>query len=123
MFSKDIVRLSGIPYDVSYTGENIVAVTIWDKHEVVFVNVITNSIINTIDIGHRCYGIDFNMNRLAIRVIQLHVPTSSHIVYLDPKGKLIDRIKFLVSTPQTYHYVMIPLSVRTGTPIRFTAIH
>jgi outer membrane protein assembly factor BamB len=91
-YEKDIIRCSGIPYDVSYTGENIVAVTIWDKHEVVFVNVITNSIINTIDIGHRCYGIDFNMNRLAIRVIQLPVPTRSHIVYLDPKGKLIDRI-------------------------------
>jgi sugar lactone lactonase YvrE len=30
------------------------------------------------------------MNRLAIRVIQL--PTSNHIVYLDPKGKLIDRV-------------------------------
>jgi hypothetical protein len=29
-------------------------------------------------------------NRLAIRVIDL--PTSSHIVYLDPKGKLIDRV-------------------------------
>jgi hypothetical protein len=33
---------------------------------------------------------DFNMNRLAIRVIQ--PPTSSHMVYLDPKGKLIDRV-------------------------------
>ena len=91
-YEKDIVRCSGIPYDVSYTGENIVAVTIWDKHEVGFVNVITNSIINTVDIGHRCYGIDFNMNRLAIPVIQLPVATTSHIVYLDPKGKLIDRI-------------------------------
>ena len=30
------------------------------------------------------------MNRLAIRVKQQ--PTSSHIVYLDPKGKLIDRV-------------------------------
>jgi hypothetical protein len=50
---KEIVRFSGIPSDVSYTGENIVAVTIWDKHEVVFVNVITNSIINTVDIGQK----------------------------------------------------------------------
>jgi hypothetical protein len=39
---------------VSYIGENIVGVTIWDKHEVVFVNVITNTIINTIYIGHEC---------------------------------------------------------------------
>ena len=31
------------------------------------------------------------MNRLAIRVIQ--PPTSNHIVYLDHKGKLIDRVK------------------------------
>jgi hypothetical protein len=37
MFSKNgnceenIVRFSGIPSDVSYTGENIVAVTIYDK--------------------------------------------------------------------------------------------
>jgi hypothetical protein len=31
-----------------------------------------------------------SMNRLAIRVIQQ--PTSSHVVYLDPKGKLIDRV-------------------------------
>jgi hypothetical protein len=51
----------GFPYEVSYIGENIVAVTIWDKHEVVFVNVITNTIINTIYVGHECWGTDFNM--------------------------------------------------------------
>jgi len=89
-YEKDIVRFSGIPFEVSYTEENIVAVTIVDKHEVVFVNVITNTITNTVDVGHRCYGTDFNMNRLAIRVIQ--TSTSSHIVCLDPKGKLIDRV-------------------------------
>jgi hypothetical protein len=44
-----------------------------------------------VDIGHRCWGTDFTMNRLAIRVIQR--PTSNHIVYLDHKGKLIDRVK------------------------------
>jgi hypothetical protein len=43
-----------------------------------------------IDIGYLCYETDFNMNRLAIRVIQS--PTSSHIVYLDHQGKLIDRV-------------------------------
>jgi hypothetical protein len=43
-----------IPYEVSCTGENIAAVTIYNKHEVVFVNVITNTIINTVDIGHQC---------------------------------------------------------------------
>ena len=89
-YEKDIVRFSGIPFEVSYTGENIVAVTIYDKHEVVFVNVITNTIINTVDVGHKCFGTDFNMNRLAIRAIQSS--TSSHLVYFDPKGKLIDRI-------------------------------
>ena len=87
-YEKDIVRFSGTPFEVSYTGEHIVAVTIWDNHEVVFVNVITNTITNTVDIGYRCWGTDFNMNLLAIRVIQ--PPTSNHIVYLDPKGKLID---------------------------------
>jgi hypothetical protein len=35
-YEKDIVRFSGTPFEVSYTGENIVAVTICDKHEVVF---------------------------------------------------------------------------------------
>ena len=89
-YEKDIVRFSGTPYDVSYTGGNIVAVTILEKHEVVFLNVITNTITNTVDIGHKCWGTDFNMNRLAIRVIQPH--TSSHIVYLDSKGKVIDRV-------------------------------
>ena len=89
-YEKDIVQFTGIPYEVSYTGENIVTAAIWDTHEVVFLNVITNTIINTIDIGHECWGTDFNMNRLAIRVIQ--PPTSSHIVYLDPKGKLIERV-------------------------------
>ena len=89
-YEKDIARFSGRPFEVSYTGENIVAVTMWDNHEVVFVNVITNTITNTVDIGYLCYGTDFNMNHLAIRVIQ--PPTSSHIVYLDPKGKLIDRV-------------------------------
>jgi hypothetical protein len=89
-YEKDIVRFSGKLFEVSYTGENIVAVTIWDIHEVVFVNVITNPIINTVDIGYLCYGTDFNMNRLAIRVMQQ--PASNHIVYLDPKGKLIDRV-------------------------------
>ena len=43
-----------------------------------------------VDIGYPCYGTDFNMNPLAIRVRQ--PPTSSHIVYLDHKGKLIDRV-------------------------------
>ena len=89
-YEKDIVQFTGIPYEVSYIGENIVAVTIWNKYEVVFVNVIANTIIHTIDIGHECCGTDFNMNRLAIRVIQ--PSTSNHIVYLDPKGKLIDRV-------------------------------
>jgi hypothetical protein len=55
-YLKDIVRFSGTPYEVSYTGENIVAVTIKDKHEVVFVNVITNRIMNTVDVGHECCG-------------------------------------------------------------------
>jgi outer membrane protein assembly factor BamB len=89
-YEKDIVRFSGVPYEVSYTGENIVAVTIYDKREVVFVNVITNIITNTVYIGHQCCGTDFNLNRLAIRAIQ--DSTSSHIVYLDPTGKLIDRV-------------------------------
>jgi hypothetical protein len=43
-----------------------------------------------IDIGHECWGTDFNMNRLAIR--EMPTFTSSHIVYLDPKGKFIDRV-------------------------------
>ena len=90
-YENDIVRFSGTPFEVSYTGENIVAVTIFDKREVVFVNVITNTITNTVDIGHKCWGTDFTMDRLAIRVIQR--PTSNHIVYLDHKGKLIDRVK------------------------------
>ena len=76
--------------EVSCTGETIVAVTIWDKHEVIFVNVITNTIIKTVDIGHECFGTDFNMNRLAIRAIPKY--TSSHIVYVDPKGNVIGRV-------------------------------
>ena len=98
-YEKDIVGFSGTPFDVSYTGKNIVAVTIFDKREVVFVNVITNTITNTVDIGYECCGTDFNMNLLAIRVIQ--PPTSSHIVYLDPKGKLIDRVP-IVGVYSTY---------------------
>jgi hypothetical protein len=86
---KDIVRFSGTPSDGSCTGENIVAVTIYDKREVALVNVITNTIINTVYIGHKCWGTDFNMNRLAIRAIK---NTTSYIVYLDLKGKLIDRV-------------------------------
>jgi hypothetical protein len=89
-YEKDILRFSGIPYEVSYTAVNIAAVTIYNKHEVVFVNVITNTIINTVDIGHRCYGTDFSMNRLAIRALPAY--TSSHIVNLDPEGKFIDRV-------------------------------
>jgi hypothetical protein len=58
-YEKDIVQLSGLPFEVSYTGENIVAVTICNTHEVVFVNVMTNTIINTVDIGHRCYVFPF----------------------------------------------------------------
>jgi hypothetical protein len=50
-YENDIVRFSGTPFEVSYTGENIVAVTIFAKREVVFVNVITNTITNTVDIG------------------------------------------------------------------------
>ena len=52
-YEKDISRFSGTPFEVLYTGENIVAVTTWDKHEIVFLNVITN-IINTVDFGHQC---------------------------------------------------------------------
>ena len=89
-FEKDIVWFPDKPYEVSCTGEDVVAVTIYDKREVVFVNVITNTIINTVDIGHRCFGTDFSMNRLAIRAIPKY--TSSHIVNLDPEGKLIDRV-------------------------------
>ena len=89
-YEKDIVQLSGLPFEASYTGENVVAATIYNTHEVVFVNVMTNTIINTVDIGHRCYGTDFNMNRLAIRVVPKYL--SSYIVYLDPEGTLIDRI-------------------------------
>jgi hypothetical protein len=59
----------------------------------------------------RYYGIDFNMNRLAIRVIQS--PTSSHIVYLDPKGKLIDRVN--IPGENSTH-----ISLRDGT-IKFNA--
>jgi DNA-binding beta-propeller fold protein YncE len=89
-YEKEIVQFSGLPYEVSYTGENIVAVTIYDKHKVVFVNVFTNTIINTVDIHHACFGTDFILNRLAIRTIGLY--TSSHIEYLDLKGNVIDRV-------------------------------
>jgi hypothetical protein len=47
------------PFEVSYTGENIVAVTIYDKRQIAFVNVITNTITNTVYIGYECYGTDF----------------------------------------------------------------
>jgi hypothetical protein len=57
---------------------------------VVFVSLITNRIINTVDIGYRCYGTDFTMNRLAIQALPKF--TSSHIVYLDPKSQLIDQV-------------------------------
>jgi hypothetical protein len=40
-YEKDIVRFSGKPFDVSCTGETVVAVTINNQREVVFVNVIT----------------------------------------------------------------------------------
>jgi hypothetical protein len=105
-YEKIIVRFSGIPYEVSCTGENIVAVAIYNKHEVVFVNVITNTIINTVDIGHRCFGTDFNMNRLAIRAIPVF--TSSHIVNLDPEGKFIDRVNIPGRTSTS-------ISLRDGT--------
>jgi len=95
------------PFEVSYTGENIVAVTIWDKQEVVFVNVITNTIINTVDIGHHCYGTDFNMHSLAIRTSS---PSMSHIVYLDTKGELIDRVNIPVGNS-----TRIAISLRDGT--------
>jgi hypothetical protein len=53
-YEKDIVRFSGTPFDVSCTGENIVAVTICDKHEVVFVSVITDMYVEyTPSIGTR----------------------------------------------------------------------
>jgi hypothetical protein len=42
-YEKDIVRFSGTPYDVSYTGGNIVAVTILETHEVVL-GILTRSI-------------------------------------------------------------------------------
>ena len=87
-YEKDIIRFSYKPYEVSCTGENIVAITICSKGEVVFVNVITNTITNTLYIGHACYGIDFTMNRLAIQAVPVF--TSSRIVYLDPKGQLIE---------------------------------
>jgi hypothetical protein len=106
-YEKDIVRFSGLPFEVSYTGENIVAVTILDKQEVVFVNVITNTIINTVDIGHHCYGTDFNMNSLAIRISS---PSMSRIVYLDTKGKLIDRVNIPVGNSKR-----IAISLRDGT--------
>jgi hypothetical protein len=65
-------------FEVSFTGENIVAVTIWDNHAVVFVNVITNTITNTVDIGYLCYGTDFNMNRLAgILTRSINLPLGS----------------------------------------------
>ena len=89
-YKNDIVRFTGTPYEVSYIGENIVAVTIRDIHEVVFVNVITNRIINTVNVCHSCWGTDFTKNRLAIQALPTY--TSSHIVYLDPKGQFIDRV-------------------------------
>jgi hypothetical protein len=54
-YEKDIVRFSGTPYDVSYTGGNIVAVTILETHEVVFLNVITNTITNTVRYNSKSY--------------------------------------------------------------------
>ena len=104
-----------------HTQENIVAVTIYDKREVDFVSVITNTILNTVDVDHVCWETDFNKNHLAIRAIPKY--TYSHIVYSDFKDKWIDRSIFSVCTPHAYHYVMIPLSVRIGKTIRFTVIH
>ena len=89
-YLKYIVRFSGIPYDVSYTGENIVAVTIYIRHEVVFVSLITHRNINTVNVDNSCYGMDFNMNRLAIQAVPEF--RSSNIVHLGPKGQLIDRV-------------------------------
>ena len=119
-YDKDIVRFSGVPYEVSYTGENIVAVTIYDKREVVFVNVITNIITNTVYIGHQCCGTDFNLNRLAIRAIQ--DSTSSHIVYLDHTGKLIDKVN--ITGLNSTHISLRDDTIKctTGKPIRFTVI-
>jgi hypothetical protein len=38
-YKNYIVRFTGTPYEVSYIGENIVLVTIWDKHEVALIKI------------------------------------------------------------------------------------
>jgi hypothetical protein len=63
------------------------AVTIYNNHEVVFVSLITNRIINTVNISNECWGTDFTKNRLAIQALP-HL-RSSNIAYLDTKGQLI----------------------------------
>jgi hypothetical protein len=89
-YEKDIVQFTGKPYEVSSTGGNIVAVTIYNNHEVVFVSLITNRIINTVNISNECWGTDFTKNRLAIQALPNF--RSSNIAYLDTKGQLIERV-------------------------------
>jgi hypothetical protein len=94
-YKNYIVRFTGTPYEVSYIGENIVLVTIWDKHEVALIKIkknyvsgyVTNNVVVLSPEGTNCrqiltksdgfnepYSLRINIDRSELLVCNLSGP-------------------------------------------------
>lgn len=95
-YQKDVANFNGTPFDVTYTENDQVAVTIRDTKEVVFNNINTGKEINKVNLGHQCLGIDACHETKTLAVFTLHKITANEIILLtyngDKKPKFVKRI-------------------------------
>ena len=88
----EFINLPGKPFDLVHTKDDNICVTLSDKKRMLFINISTKLILNSVDVGHRCFGIARDLQHLAIRAI--HSITSDHeILFYNFDGNLINRVK------------------------------
>ncbi|CAC5393488.1 unnamed protein product [Mytilus coruscus] len=88
----EFMNLPGKPFDLVHTKNDNICVTLSDKKGMLFINISTKLILNSVEVGHRCFGNAADLQHLAIRAI--HSITSDHeIIFYNFDGKLIHRVK------------------------------
>ena len=90
VYSRDVVKFKTSPWGVCYVKDSMVAVTLYDAKHVSFIDVTTNSIVNSAKVSNRCYGIDCDGE---IIVLNLSHGNFEAFCIMDLDGNIMCRVK------------------------------
>ncbi|XP_052073237.1 uncharacterized protein LOC127711282 isoform X3 [Mytilus californianus] len=93
-FTETVTSFYGQPSDVCFIKGNLIAVTIFNLHKILLIDIEKKIITRTIEVEDFCYGIDSNGKKL---VVTLHSTCSErgYLTTLDLEGNILSSIRVL----------------------------